>query len=46
MPSRKWADSMNAKQKIMTLAIILGVSVSELQAAHEAFLADLKQEQK
>jgi hypothetical protein len=35
---------MNYKNELITLALILGVSVSELNSAHSAFVQDIKQE--
>lgn len=33
---------MNAKREIVALAILLGVSVGELEAAREVFVQDIK----
>lgn len=35
---------MNYKNELIALALILGVSVSELQSAHSAFVKDIKSE--
>ena len=35
---------MGYKKELITLALILGVSVSELNNAHSAFVQDIKQE--
>lgn len=35
---------MNYRNELITLALILGVSVSELNNAHSVFLHDIKQE--
>ena len=35
---------MGYKKELITLALILGVSVSELNSAHSAFVQDVKQE--
>jgi len=37
---------MNYKNELIALALILGVSVSELQSAHSAFVQDIKNEHK
>lgn len=35
---------MNYRNELITLALILGVSVSELNNAHSAFVQDVKKE--
>ena len=39
MPCRKWVKSMQVRE-IVALAVLLGVSVSELQAGFNAFSMD------